>query len=170
MADVLNDGSAYYALMDDRALQYECQTRCYARLLVIGHREEALMLHTTATHVTLERAREVLGISITALSEILEVSRPTLYCFLDGREPFENQEMIYQKLRLIDTVVAMVAESGLPLPCPSLLKRRDFTGRRVVDALKEGSMKRSEISTFLTIERHFQMKGVIRLAARGERS
>lgn len=156
--------------MDDRALLYECEVRCYSRLLMNEHNKEALLPLSTPIHVSLERAREVLGISITALSEILGVSRPTLYYFLDGREPIENQETIYGKIRIIDTVVAMVVESRLPLPCPSLLKRRDFTGRRVVDALKEGSMKRSEISTFIAIERHFQMKGAIRLAAKGERS
>lgn len=170
MAGPMTDGSAYYPLMDDRARQYERETRCYSRLLMSGYKEQALMLGITPVHLSLERAREVLGISITALSEILGVSRPTLYYFLDGKEPVENQRVIGEKIRLIDAVVQMVADSGLTLPCPSLLRRRDFSGRTVVDALREGSMTRGDISTFIAIEQHFRAKSAIRLAVRGEHS
>jgi len=166
MATVVSDGSAYYPLMDDRALQYACEIRCYSRILLSERIREVLMLHRIPAGASLVRAREVLGISITALSEILAVSRPTLYSFLDGKEPSVNEEAISAKIRLIDSLVQAVGDSGLPLPCPSLLKRRDFSGRTVIDVLTDGSLRKSDISTFIAIERHYQMKRMIRSAAK----
>ncbi len=170
MAGVLNDGSAYYPLMDDRALQYECEVRCYSRLLMSGRIPSVLEMHSIPTSASLARARDVLGISITALSEVLGVSRPTLYSYLDGKEPSVNEEAIAARVRLIDSLSEMVSDSGLPLPCPALFKRRDFSGRTVKDLLKDGSLKKSDISTFIAIERHYQAKSTIRLATKGMRS
>ena len=167
MAEVLTDGSAYYPLMDGRVLQYECEVRCYSRLLMSERIRSVLEMHRIPISASLARARDVLGISITALSEILGVSRPTLYSFLDGKEPSVNEEAIAAKVHLIDSLSQMVSDSGLPVPASSLLKRRDFSGRTVKDLLKDGSLKESDISTFIAIERHYQAKSAIRLAAKG---
>jgi len=170
MAKVLTEGSAYYPLMDDRALQYECEVRCYSRLLMSERICSVLEMHRIPISASLTRARDVLGISITALSEILAVSRPTLYSFLSGKEPSVNEEAIAAKVHLIDSLSQMVSDSGLPVPSPSLLKRRDFSGRTAKDLLKDGSLKKSDISTFIAIERHYQAKSEIRLAAKGTKA
>ena len=131
MAEVLTDGSAYYPLMDGRVLQYECEVRCYSRLLMSERICSVLEMHRIPISASLTRARDVLGISITALSEILAVSRPTLYSFLSGKEPSVNEEAIAAKVHLIDSLSDMVSDSGLSVPASSLLKRREFSGRTV---------------------------------------
>jgi len=110
------------------------------------------------TDTILNRAREVLGISITDLAEIIGVSRPTIYSFLGGNEPVDNIEKIKGSLSFLNYLTQKILDSKLTLPCSSILRRRNGEGYSLKELIASGEITFDRISFFVENEIEQQAK------------
>jgi predicted transcriptional regulator len=94
----------------------------------------------------------VLGASISDLSEMLGVSRPTVYSYLSGNEPSGNSELLMKRVFLLQRTIETIRNLGLSIPCSTLLKRRDSRGKTFKELLANDELNDERIQTFCQVE------------------
>ncbi len=104
------------------------------------------------THSVLNKARKILGISISDLADIVGVTRPTIYSFLEGNEPIENVDKIKIRLSILEYLTENIIDSKLPLPCSSILRRRNIEGHSLKELIVADAITFEEIYLFITNE------------------
>ena len=105
-----------------------------------------------ATGEILTQAKKVLGASISDLSEMLGVSRPTVYSYLSGNEPSGNSELLIKRLFLLQRTIEMIHKLGLSIPYSTILKRRDGRGKTFKELLANDELIDERIQTFCHVE------------------
>ena len=84
------------------------------------------------TEEILLQVKKVLGASISDLSEMLGVSCSTAYSYLSGDEP---SALLMERVLLLQRTIETIGKLGLPVPCSTILKRRDGRGKTFKELL-----------------------------------
>lgn len=100
----------------------------------------------------IESVRKVLGISISDLSEILGVTRPTVYSFLSGKEPVEDADTKFQKMETLRLLCSKIEAVDLPIPCNRILRRRNQEARSLKELLQDSDITEDELDAFVAVE------------------
>lgn len=94
--------------------------------------------------------REIFALNMSDLAIVLNVTRPTIYAWLDGQEP--KPEMLNQ-IRQISQVADRLQSLNMPRT-DTLVRRPIFDGRSLLDKLKAGE----DISDYLPILKNLANK------------
>jgi hypothetical protein len=82
---------------------------------------------------TLSASKNILGLNISMIAEILELSRPTIYSYLKGNEPKEKS--LDYKIKSLNNIIDIVKNEFKLHSFSSLFKRRDNEGKTLSDYL-----------------------------------
>lgn len=118
-----------------------------------------------ATGELLTQAKQVLGTSISDLSEMLGISRPTIYSYLSGNEPSVRSEVLMKRLLLLQKTIETIGNLCLSPPCPTILKRRDGRGKTFKELLANDEISDERILAFCNVELQEREKSKQRIAA-----
>jgi len=80
-------------------------------------------------------AKNILGIRISELASLLDVSRPTIYSYLSGQEP--SNKDVQDKIFHLTRIVQIIKENNLETPCLSLLHQMDSDGNSLATLVKQ---------------------------------
>ncbi|MGH4037636.1 MAG: hypothetical protein ACRQFF_07295 [Sphaerochaeta sp.] len=86
---------------------------------------------------TLENSKKYLGMNISMIAKILNLSRPTIYSYLKGNEP--DNTVSDNKITQINHILEIVRDTYKFHTFSSLFKRRDKEGKTLVEYLIEGN-------------------------------
>jgi len=113
----------------------------------------------------IEQVRKVLSISVSDLSEILGVTRPTVYSFISGNEPVEDAPSKYRLMGRLQLLCEKIEQSELPIPCNRILRRHNDEGESLKTLLQDETISESMLDSFIDaeVEQHHENKR--RLAA-----
>lgn len=125
-------------------------------------------LEVVPTSQILEQARRLLGASISDLAEMLGVSRPTIYSYLEGNEPSGSGKDFSGRLTLLKEVLQCVNEAHLPVPCPNLLRRKDVHGKTLKESMSDDSLSMEGIQAFISVEQQHVLVRRARMSKRGQ--
>lgn len=125
-------------------------------------------LEVVPTSQILENARRILGASISDLAEMLGVSRPTIYSYLEGNEPSGSGKDFLGRLTLLKEVMQLVKEAHLPVPCSTLLRRKDVRGKTLKEALSNDSLSVEGIQAFISVEQQQILARRARMSKQGQ--
>ncbi len=112
----------------------------------------------------IEEIRSVLAISVTDLAAILDVTRPTIYTFMDGKEPVEDSETKYARIQTLQLLAKKIEESDLALPCNQILRRRNQQGESLKELIGRGAATKTDLDAFVATEVEQQRKNKQRAA------
>jgi hypothetical protein len=125
-------------------------------------------LEVVPTSQILEESRRVLGASISDLAQMLGVSRPTIYSYLEGNEPSGSGKDFSGRLTLLKEVVQLVKEAHLPVPCSTLLRRKDVCGKTLKESLSDDSLSVESIQAFIFVEQQQVLARRARMSKQGQ--
>jgi len=95
---------------------------------------------------TLQNSRQLLGFTVTTLSKILQVTRPTVYSYLEGKTP--TNKIVQNKINKIHEVLTLLScQLGPRNNYFSLTKKFDSQGKNLIDYLSTNK----EISGFINV-------------------
>ncbi|MCY1152682.1 MAG: helix-turn-helix domain-containing protein [Sphaerochaetaceae bacterium] len=86
---------------------------------------------------TLNAARNTLGLNITDLSKLLNVSRPTIYSYLNGNE--QKNKSSDKIIKTLNEILRIVKEENNINSFSSLFKRRDSEGNTLINYIEKDS-------------------------------
>ncbi len=108
---------------------------------------EATIVRTPAED--LERIREVLAPAVSDLAKCFNVSRQTIYNWLNEEQPTPEHAVRLQDLAL---AADLFAEAGKPIT-GTLLKRKVFNGKNLFEVIHDGGSARDAAQLLLQIVR-----------------
>lgn len=115
---------------------------------------------------TLSNSKKYLGLSVVALSTLLNVTRPTIYSYLNGNEPKDTSaDTIIKKLNKIINLVSIDYSLN---SFSTIFKRRDDKGKTLVDYLKEENENYLKFATFLCEEEVKRQSKIIRITSKNK--
>lgn len=117
----------------------------------------------------IDEIRSVLAISVTDLAAILDVTRPTIYTFMDGKEPVEDSETKYERIQTLQLLAKKISESDLALPCNQILRRRNQNGENLKELIGRGAATETDLDAFVATEVEQQRNNKQRAASIKER-
>ena len=95
---------------------------------------------------TLHDSRKLLGFTVTTLSKILQVTRPTVYSYLEGKTP--SDKVVQNKIQKIHDVLTLLScQLGPKNNYFTLTKKFDSQGKNLIDYLSANK----EITDFINI-------------------
>lgn len=100
----------------------------------------------------IDEIRNVLAINISDLAVILDVTRPTIYKFMDGNEPVENSEEKYARIEMLQLLSQKIKESELITPGNQILRRRNQHGESLKELLEKGIATETDLDVFVAFE------------------
>lgn len=104
------------------------------------------------TGEVLLKARKVLGATVSDLADMLGVSRPTIYSYMDGNEPAGTMEQFQHRLSLLETTLDFVEELKLSTPAPRIVRKRNSEGKTFKELMKAGELDKGTIEAFCLSE------------------
>lgn len=157
--------SANRYIADDMIWRFYAEYMISSYLRAIPITEEIKKDEVLTTEEILVQARKVLGASISDLSEMLGISRPTVYSYLSGNEPSGNSELLKRRLFLLQRTIETIGKIGLSIPCSVLLKRRDSRGKTFKELLAGDELNDEKIQAFCHGELQQRERAKQRVAA-----
>lgn len=112
----------------------------------------------------IEEIRSVLAISVTDLAAMLDVTRPTIYTFMDGKEPVEDSETKYERIQTLQLLARKINDSDLALPCNQILRRRNQNGESLKELIGRGAATEADLDVFVATEVEQQRNNKQRVA------
>lgn len=76
-------------------------------------------------------SKQFLGLNISTISTILDISRPTVYSYLKGNAAADSSN--FNKIKKLNKILKIVIEENKLHAFPSLFKYRDIEGKTLVD-------------------------------------
>lgn len=115
---------------------------------------------------TLINSKKYLGLSVAALSYLLDVTRPTIYSYLNGNEPKDKSlDSIIIKLNKIINIV----HNDFSLKSfSSIFKRRDNKGNTLTNCLKEENDNYIEFVNSLCAEEVIRQSKIVRINSKAK--
>lgn len=86
---------------------------------------------------TLNESRNILGLNISVLSQLLNVSRPTIYSYLNGND--QKDKSADEVIMKLNSILKIVKEQYNLESFSSIFKMRDNNGNTLVDYVLEKS-------------------------------
>lgn len=112
----------------------------------------------------IDEIRSVLAISVTDLAAMLDVTRPTIYTFMDGKEPVEDSEMKYARIQTLQLLSKKINDSDLVVPCNQVLRRRNQNGESLKELIGRGAATEADLDLFVATEVEQQRNNKQRVA------
>ncbi|MCH3919466.1 MAG: hypothetical protein LKE39_03085 [Sphaerochaeta sp.] len=100
----------------------------------------------------LSHVKQIFGLSMMGFTEILGVSRPTLYSYMKGESQPQN-DCVVSRLQILEAFAEDVKKAGFSLPCTSILARRDG-GVPLKTLIREDRFISTKIPAYITSERN----------------
>lgn len=144
--------SGHIDSLDDLIWRFYFEYIIASRIQAIPNVVETEKEEIMATGRILLQAKKILGAGISDLSEMLGISRPTVYSYLSGNEPSGNSELLMKRVYLIQRTIEVVSKLGLPIPCSTMLKRRDGNGKTFKELLAHDELNDEKIQSFCQVE------------------
>lgn len=113
----------------------------------------------------IEEVRRVLSISVSDLSEILGVTRPTVYSFMSGNEPVGDALSKYRIIGRLQLLCDKIEQSELPIPCNKILRRHNDKGESLKTLLQDETTGERVLDFFIEAEIEQHRENKRRLAA-----
>ncbi|MBU1020992.1 MAG: hypothetical protein KJ847_07215 [Firmicutes bacterium] len=157
--------SVHFDSLDDVIWRFYFEYMISSCMQAIPNAVETQKEEVLATGEIFIQAKKVLGASISDLSEMLGISRPTVYSYLSGNEPSGNSELLMKRISFLQKTIGTIHRLGLSIPCSTMLKRRDTRGKTFKELLANDELNDESIQLFCHVEQQQRNRTKQRITA-----
>lgn len=143
----------YYALSNENAISKATNVE----------REEHKIL---SYQNTLINSKKYLGLSVAALSTLLDVTRPTIYSYLNGNEP--KDKSIDNIIIKLNKIINIISKDYSLKSFSTIFKRRDAKGNTLTSYLKEENDNYLNFVQFLCKEEVLRQRKIVRIDSKNK--
>ncbi|MGD1822343.1 MAG: hypothetical protein ACPKM0_06215 [Pleomorphochaeta sp.] len=151
--NIWSSADFYYALSNKNII---------SKATNIGRDENKLLSYQN----TLVNSKKYLGLSVAALSTLLDVTRPTIYAYLNGNEPKDkSSDSIIIKL---NKIINIVTKDYSLKSFSTIFKRRDENGETLTSYLKKENANYLDFVQFLCKAEVSRQSKIVRISSKNK--